>query len=75
MEWIYIFLKIFCLCWSLFLPWQMIPQDFGQRLKTWSREGFRELGDSGKPGIGRTTRNVIQHRKFNSDPHWVRQYK
>ena len=50
----------------------MIPQGFGQRLKTWSREGFRELGDSGKPGIGRTTRNVIQHRKFNADPHWVR---
>lgn len=50
---------------------EMIPQDFGQRLKTWSREGFRELGDSGKPGIGRTTRNVIQHRKFNADPHWA----
>ena len=49
----------------------MSPSDFSKRLKTWSEKGFKELGDSGRQGIGRTTRDVLRHQLFHSDPHQV----
>ena len=50
---------------------QIVPLDFGQKLKTWCKEGFKELGDSGGMGIGRTTYGVLHHPQFRVDPHQV----
>ena len=49
----------------------MDPVDYAGRLKKWSREGFKELGDMGGMGIGSTTHSVLRHPQFLTDPHEV----
>lgn len=49
----------------------MVPVDFAKRMKKWCKEGFKELGDSGGMGIGRTTHSVLHHPQFLADPHEV----
>ena len=49
----------------------MDPMDYAGRLKKWSREGFKELGDMGGMGIGSTTHSVLRHPQFLTDPHEV----
>lgn len=49
----------------------MEPVDFAKKMKNWSRKGFEELGDMGGMGIGRTTRSVLHHPNFLTDPHQV----
>ena len=50
---------------------QMVPKDFARKMKTWSKEGFPELGDKGGMGIGRTTYGVLHRPDFQTDPHHV----
>ena len=49
----------------------MVRLGFTQKMKTWSKEGFAELGDCGGMGIGRTTHRVLRHPQFLVDPHHV----
>ena len=35
------------------------------------KEGFKELGDLGGMGIGKTTSTILRHPDFQSDPHMV----
>ena len=35
------------------------------------KEGFKELGDLGGMGIGKTTSCILRHPEFVSDPHKV----
>ncbi|PFX16366.1 uncharacterized protein LOC111342294 [Stylophora pistillata] len=53
---------------------KMVPVDFGKKMKFWSRRGFPELGDIGGMGIGSTTRNVLHHPDFLTDPHKAAEY-
>ena len=56
----------------IFLFWQqMVPVDFAKKMKKWCEEGFKELGDTGGMGIGRTTHSVLRHPNFLKDPHEV----
>ena len=41
------------------------------KLHTWMKEGFKELGDLGGMGIGKTTSTILRHPDFQSDPHMV----
>ena len=56
------------LCLTLF---QIDPQDYAVKLHTWMKEGFKELGDLGGMGIGKTTSTILRHPDFQSDPHMV----
>ena len=49
----------------------MEPVDYALKLKTWSRNGFKELGDKTGMGMGSTTRKVLYHPQFLEDPHKV----
>ena len=49
----------------------MVPVDFAKKMRKWSEEGFKELGDFGGMGIGRTTQSVLRHPNFLQDPHKV----
>ena len=49
----------------------MDPVDYAGRLKKWSREGFKELGDMGGMGIGSTTHSVLRHPQFLTHPYEV----
>ncbi|XP_071082757.1 ADP-ribosyl-[dinitrogen reductase] glycohydrolase-like [Haliotis cracherodii] len=48
---------------------QVKPEDFAERLKFWSRNGFPELGDRVGMGIGTTTAKVIANPEFVTEPH------
>ncbi|XP_073229532.1 uncharacterized protein [Porites lutea] len=52
----------------------MDPVDYAGRLKKWSREGFKELGDMGGMGIGSTTHSVLRHPQFLTNPHEAARY-
>ena len=41
----------------------MEPVDYALKLKTWSRNGFKELGDKTGMGMGSTTRKVLQRKR------------
>ncbi|XP_046563707.1 uncharacterized protein YegU-like [Haliotis rubra] len=43
---------------------QVIPADFGGKLKTWSKKGFPELNDERGMGLGRTTKAVLSHPEY-----------
>ncbi|XP_031561264.1 uncharacterized protein LOC116297216 [Actinia tenebrosa] len=43
--------------------------DFVQKFKVWTKTGYKELGDHGGMGIGRTTFNVVLQKDFLTDPH------
>ena len=58
-----------------FIDLQMVRLDFAQKMKTWCKHGFKELGDFGGMGIGRTTSNVLHHSQFHVDPHQVHNYR
>lgn len=47
------------------------PKDYAARLRHWMENGFRELGDYGGLGIGKTTHTVLNHPAFLTDPHKV----
>lgn len=47
------------------------PKDYGVKLHNWMKNGFKELGDRGGLGIGRTTNCILRHPDFLSDPHKV----
>ncbi|KAM7442122.1 hypothetical protein ABFA07_008861 [Porites harrisoni] len=53
---------------------KMDPVDYAGRLKKWSREGFKELGDMGGMGIGSTTHSVLRHPQFLTNPHEAAKY-
>ncbi|KAM7442120.1 hypothetical protein ABFA07_008860 [Porites harrisoni] len=48
---------------------KMEPVDYALKLKTWSRNGFKELDDKTGMGMGSTTRKVLHHPQFLEDPH------
>ncbi|XP_067683812.1 ADP-ribosyl-[dinitrogen reductase] glycohydrolase-like [Haliotis asinina] len=48
---------------------QVKPEDFAEKLKFWSRNGFPELGDLVGHGIGTTTAKVMSNPEFVSQPH------
>ena len=50
----------------------MIPADFAKKMKRWCDQGFKELGDIGGMGIGRTTHTVLREPCFLKYPHMVR---
>jgi ADP-ribosylglycohydrolase len=41
---------------------------FASKLGQWKKNGFSELGDQGGAGLGYTTKTVMQHQFFLSDP-------
>mmetsp|Transcript_83941 Transcript_83941/g.203586 ORF Transcript_83941/g.203586 Transcript_83941/m.203586 type:complete len:400 (+) Transcript_83941:201-1400(+) len=47
---------------------EIVPSDFGAKLKYWMRNGFPELGDSAGCGVGYTVMSVLTHRLFSKDP-------
>jgi len=57
------------------------PTDIAQRLKTWVKTGFAELGDTAGLGCGGTMNLVINHEEFLTNPAnaagdvWVRSGK
>ena len=46
--------------------------DFAAKFRRWTSQGFKELGDYGGMGIGRTTHSVLCHNLFDTNPHQVR---
>ncbi|XP_071082434.1 uncharacterized protein YegU-like [Haliotis cracherodii] len=48
---------------------QVIPADFGGKLKTWSKKGFPELNDERGIGLGRTTKAVLSHPEYPQEAH------
>ena len=48
---------------------EISPVDFAAKLKHWAQRGFPELGDFAGMGIGSTTKNVLEHKTFKTDPH------
>jgi ADP-ribosylglycohydrolase len=48
---------------------KLVKELFGEKLKFWSRRGFPELGDYGGMGLGFTVGSVLNHPKFDTDPH------
>ena len=58
-----------------FINLQMVRLDFAKKMKTWCKHGFKELGDFGGMGIGRTTSNVLHHAQFHVDPHQVHNFR
>ncbi|CAB4030974.1 Hypothetical predicted protein [Paramuricea clavata] len=42
---------------------------FANKMLTWCRKGFPELGDSGGMGRGMTTVKVLEHPDYLTDPH------
>eukprot|EP00434_Breviolum_minutum_P033868 symbB.v1.2.029963.t1/scaffold3327.1/size60211/2 len=44
-------------------------KEFAERLMTWHRTGFPELGDTGGCGMGRSTARVLDDPSFLEDPH------
>lgn len=53
---------------------KMVPVDFAKKMRKWCEEGFKELGDIGGMGIGRTTHSVLRHPNFLEDPHEAAKY-
>ena len=53
---------------------QIVPADYGRRVKHWAQHGFKELGDQGGCGLGATTHHVLSSPVFNDDPHSVSLY-
>ncbi|XP_033106592.1 uncharacterized protein LOC117108617 isoform X2 [Anneissia japonica] len=51
-----------------------VATDFADRMLTWAKEGFKELGDSCGMGIGRTTGMVLYDLSFTTDPHESAKY-
>ena len=45
--------------------------DYATKLKNWSLKGFVELGDFAGMGIGATTKKVLHHQDYLTDPHLV----
>lgn len=41
----------------------------GAKLAAWSANGFPQLGDKGGAGLGKTTKKVLNHKAFATDPH------
>ena len=55
----------------LYCYFQIDPKDYAVKLHTWMKEGFKELGDYGGMGIGKTTSVILRHPDFQSDPYMV----
>lgn len=53
---------------------KMIPADFAKKMKRWCDQGFKELGDIGGMGIGRTTHTVLREPCFLKYPHMAAEY-
>uniref|UniRef100_A0A0B7BD36 ADP-ribosylglycohydrolase n=1 Tax=Arion vulgaris TaxID=1028688 RepID=A0A0B7BD36_9EUPU len=50
---------------------EVIATDFAVRIKRWMRKGFPDLGDVAGMGIGATTKAVLSHGSFTTDPHKI----
>lgn len=47
---------------------RMNAQIFAEKLHDWKEKGFSGLGDQGGSGLGKSTKAVIQHATFLTDP-------
>jgi len=43
-------------------------RDFGLKIADWMEHGFAGLGDQGAAGLGKSTKSVLQHPEFLTDP-------